>query len=338
MAGIWYRTGTVALTNGSKRVNGTGTTWLDQAVGPVMGNTFWGPDNKPYEVERVISNTELDLVEPYAGTTIASTPYKINTTEKFSAASLAGQVAATLQYAQAQYSNMSLWASGDLPADVPVVLPDGVTTKDVPNVAKMRTLIAAKLTETAQLKALDVPSSVFGRGRLADASAAAQLTALGASAFGRARLADADAAAQRTALALGSASQCAALGTGPLYSRDAILGSVSQTAGMPTGAIFEKGGVGNNTYVKFADGTLICQVVSLGGVIGGAGALVNLTWTFPVTPVGVYNVIPTWTIEAGYNKGTLQVQTKASQTVRILCEVSSGVSGYVDAVLIGRWY
>ena len=360
MAGIWYRTGTVALTNGSKRVTGTGTTWLDQATGPVIGNTFWGPDNKPYEVERVVSNTALDLVEAYAGATIASTPYKINTTEKFSVASLAGQVAATLQYAQAQYSNMSLWASGDLSADVPVILPDGVSTKDVPNVAKMLSLIAAKLTETAQLKALDVPSTVFGRARLADASAAAQLTALGASAFGRARLADADAAAQltalgasafgrarladadaaaqRTALALGSASQRAALGTGPLYSRDAILGSVSQTAGVPTGAIFEKGGAGNNTYVKFADGTLICQVVSLGGVIGGAGALVNLTWTFPVTPVGVYNVIPTWTIEAGYNKGTLQVQTKASQTVRILCEVSSGVSGYVDAVLIGRWY
>lgn len=316
MAGIWYRTGTVALTNGSKRVNGTGTTWLDQAVGPVMGNTFWGPDNKPYEVERVVSNTALDLVEAYTGTTVASTPYKINTTEKFSVASLASQVAATLQYAQAQYSNMSLWASGDLPADVPVVLPDGVSTKDVPNIAKMLSLIAAKLTETARLKALDVPSTVFGRARLADA----------------------DAAAQRTALALGSASQRAALGTGPLYSRDAILGSVSQTAGVPTGAIFEKGGVGNNTYVKFADGTLICQVVSLGGVIVGAGALVNLTWTFPVTPEGVYNVIPTWTIESGYNKGTLQVQTKASQTVRILCEVSSGVSGYVDAVLIGRWY
>ena len=143
MAGIWYRTGTVALTNGSKRVTGTGTTWLDQAIGPVIGNTFWGPDNKPYEVERVVSNTAMDLVEVYSGATIASTPYKINTTEKFSVASLAGQVAATLQYAQAQYSNMSLWASGDLPADVPVVLPDGVNTKGVPNVAKMLSLIAA---------------------------------------------------------------------------------------------------------------------------------------------------------------------------------------------------
>lgn len=47
----------------------------------MIGNTFWGPDNKPYEVERVISNAGLDLVEAYSGTTTASTPYKINTTE-----------------------------------------------------------------------------------------------------------------------------------------------------------------------------------------------------------------------------------------------------------------
>ena len=200
MAGIWYRTGTVALTNGSKRVTGTGTTWLDQATGPVIGNTVWGPDNKPYEVERVVSNTALDLVEAYSGATVASTPYKINTTEKFSVASLAGQVAATLQYAQAQYSNMSIWAASDLPVDVPVVLPDGVTSKNIPNLAKMSAATAAKLTETPQLKALDVPSSAFGRARLGDADAAAQLTALGASPFGRARLGDADAAAARAAL------------------------------------------------------------------------------------------------------------------------------------------
>ena len=198
--GIWYRTGTVALTNGSNRVTGTGTTWLGQATGPVIGNTFWGPDNKPYEVERVVSNTTLDLVEAYSGATVASTPYKINTTEKFSVASLAGQVAATLQYAQAQYSNMSIWAASDLPVDVPVVLPDGVTSKNIPNLAKMSAATAAKLTETPKLKALDVPSSAFGRARLGDADAAAQLTALGASPFGRARLGDADAAAARAAL------------------------------------------------------------------------------------------------------------------------------------------
>lgn len=281
MAGIWYRTGTVALTNGSRRVTGTGATWLDQATGPVMGNTFWGPDSKPYEVERVISNTELDLVEAYAGVTATGVSYKINTTEKFSVASLAGQVAATLQYAQAQYSNMSLWASGDLPADVPVILPDGVSTKDVPNVAKMLSLIAAKLTETAQLKALDVPSTVFGRARLADADAAAQLTALGASAFGRDRLADADAAAQRTALGLKKASMVDILGN-----------LVAPDAGGLTGAIIERGSNANGEFVKFADGTLLCfqrftagagtAVSNVFGTTSGVGYISGDTaWAFP---------------------------------------------------------
>lgn len=313
--GIWYRTGTVALTKGSKRVTGTSTTWLDQAIGPVIGNTFWGPDNKPYEVESVISNTELDLVEPYAGTTIASTPYKINTTEKFSVASLAGQVAATLQYAQAQYSNMSLWASGDLPADVPVVLPDGVTTKDVPNVAKMRTLIAAKLTETAQLKALDVPSSVFGRGRLADA----------------------DAAAQRTALGLKKAAMVDILGT-----------LVAPDAGGLTGAIIERGSNANGEFVKFADGTLLCfqsftvsavlASSNLFGTTSGVGYRTSdSAWTFPAaffaspfcfgSPTGYYD-----------HGGASVHLSNVSKTSAIRRSWFSASGDYaIDTFAFGRW-
>lgn len=311
MAGIWYRTGTVALTNGSKRVTGTGTTWLAQAVGPVMGNTFWGPDNKPYEVERVISNTELDLVEPYAGTTIASTPYKINTTEKFSVASLAGQVAATLQYAQAQYSNMSLWASGDLPADVPVVLPDGVTTKDVPNVAKMLTLIAAKLTETAQLKALDVPSSVFGRGRLADADAAAQLTALGVK---KAGLVD-------------------------------ILGTLTAPgANGLTSAIIERGGNANGTYVKFADGTMICQTSSYSTEAFFATSVSGLSeWNFdkplPAAFNGVFACAGSGndSVNIGHFTAFRLTDTSARCSYRSMGAPGSR-SVVLQSVFIGRWY
>ena len=315
MAGIWYRTGTVALTNGSKRVTGTGTTWLAQAVGPVMGNTFWGPDNKPYEVERVISNTELDLVEPYAGTTIASTPYKINTTEKFSVASLAGQVAATLQYAQAQYSNMSLWSSGDLPADVPVVLSDGISTKVIPNVAKMLSLIAAKLTETAQLKALDVPSSVFGRARLADA----------------------DAAAQRTALGLKKAAMVDILGT-----------LVAPDAGGLTGAIIERGSNANGEFVKFADGTLLCfqsftvsAVLASSNIFGTTSGVGYRTsdsaWTFPAafftipfcfgSPTGYYD-----------HGGASVHLSNVSKTSAIRRSWFSASGDYaIDMFAFGRW-
>lgn len=303
MAGIWYRTGTVALTNGSKRVNGTGTTWLDQAVGPVMGNTFWGPDNKPYEVERVVSNTALDLVEAYAGTTVASTPYKINTTEKFSVASLASQVAATLQYAQAQYSNMSLWASGDLPADVPVVLPDGVSAKDVPNVAKMQSLIAAKLTETAQLKALDVPSSAFGRARLADANAAAQ----------------------RTALSLKKAALVDILGTL----------TVPDASGL-TGAIIERGSNANGEYTKLADGTMRCRRTT-GALDPGASG--GQTFSHAAVFVGAPMFALSCTADAG--TGVVAAGASESSISGVMCFDTASKAKLANGVHInvsGNWF
>eukprot|EP00659_Diplonema_papillatum_P005202 gene5202-7936_t len=54
-------------------------------------------------------------------------------------------------------------------------------------------------------------------------------------------------AAARNGLGLGSAAVAA------------LLGPVSQVGGVPTGAVFESGSNANGTYVKFADGTMICQ-------------------------------------------------------------------------------
>ena len=45
---------------------------------------------------------------------------------------------------------------------------------------------------------------------------------------------------------------------GLIYDQSNILGAVSQLAGVPTGAIIERGSNANGSYVKFADGTLIC--------------------------------------------------------------------------------
>lgn len=149
MAGLWYRLGTVTLTNGSKRVTGVGTTWNNTATGPIPGNTFWGPDSKPYEVERVISDLELDIVETYAGATVSGAAYKIDTTRKGTVPALASQVTATLSYAQGQYANMSTWAAGDMPVNVDVVLPDGVSKKSVPNLVSMTQATAAASTAAA---------------------------------------------------------------------------------------------------------------------------------------------------------------------------------------------
>jgi len=48
--------------------------------------------------------------------------------------------------------------------------------------------------------------------------------------------------------------------TAEVYRRANILGTVSQTGGVPTGAIIERGSNANGSFVKYADGTLICNV------------------------------------------------------------------------------
>jgi hypothetical protein len=303
---LWMNLGTINVVNGSKAVTGVGTKFKTAPIPAREGQPIV-INNVHYEIGSVNSDTSITLALNYAGATANNLAYTIITTAEGSFNDLSRRAAQVMSLYQGYMDVYDALFSGT--GNVTVTLPDGG-------------VITLPSWNTMQPK----------DGTLTT------LSGKPTTAFGLARLNDADAAAQRAALALGSASQREALGAGPLYSQDSILGIVSHHYGDPRGAIFERGGSGNNTYVKFADGTLICQVVSLGGVISGAGVLVNLTWYFPATPVGIYNVIPSWTIEAGYNKGTLQVQTKTSQTVRILCEVTSGVSGYVDAVLIGRWY
>lgn len=65
MTNAWYRTGTVATTNGSPTVTGTGTAWLSQ-VNP--GDTFTIDESVFWEVVSVASNTSMTLERNYTAT------------------------------------------------------------------------------------------------------------------------------------------------------------------------------------------------------------------------------------------------------------------------------
>ena len=74
----WYRTGTVAVTNGSKTVTGVGTLWTSavnagDAFALVDANL--NPTGAWYEVESVTNNTTLVLKQSYAGTTGSNKQY-----------------------------------------------------------------------------------------------------------------------------------------------------------------------------------------------------------------------------------------------------------------------
>lgn len=70
----WYRTGTVAVENNSTTVTGSLTAWLMAAK---AGDAFVGPDAARYEITAVTSNTEIEILPAYAGSTASGQPYAI---------------------------------------------------------------------------------------------------------------------------------------------------------------------------------------------------------------------------------------------------------------------
>lgn len=74
----WYRTGTVAVTNGSKTVTGVGTLFTTAVnVGDAFAlvDANLNPTGAWYEVDVVVSNTEITLKQSYAGTTGSNKQY-----------------------------------------------------------------------------------------------------------------------------------------------------------------------------------------------------------------------------------------------------------------------
>lgn len=70
-----YNTGTLSVTQGSRTVTGSGTTWL-------TGQTFNSskillPDGAYYKIASVVSDTSLVMTQPYQGVTLSGKTYQI---------------------------------------------------------------------------------------------------------------------------------------------------------------------------------------------------------------------------------------------------------------------
>ena len=170
------------------------------------------------------------------------------------------------------------------------------------------------------------------------------------SVFGRGLVASADAAAGRSALGLGSAAIRTALGTtGSLYSRDSIIGAVSQVGGVPVGAIIEIGSNANGNFIKYADGTLICYARVLVSFFASSSELRG-AWTYPAAYVGSLPVvipgtgqvrrggtgfIVFWNAEAPAAAGSI---TSLPLRARSNAGFASGDVCDFELVAYGRWY
>lgn len=105
----WYRTGTVAVTNNSNVVTGTGTSWVD---GAAIGETFLGPDAQVYEITSIVSGTSLRISPNYKGGTATTQAYAIMPTQGY-LRDLAAQAAALVNSYQAVRDGIG---SGKFPA------------------------------------------------------------------------------------------------------------------------------------------------------------------------------------------------------------------------------
>lgn len=135
-----------------------------------------------------------------------------------------------------------------------------------------------------------------------------------------------------------------------------IVGTVSQSGGTPTGGLIERGSNANGEYVRFADGTQICQTSvasplydsDVSGLIA-AGANANATWTFPATFVGSSALVKP--IISGA-VGTITTQVAAAANFTLAASDGNPTTSYVVAVnqaaisrplnlhamAIGRWF
>lgn len=109
----WYKTGTVAVTNGSKTVNGTGTSFITIA-GLSAGDAFTLDDSQFYEIEAVVSETELTLVKTYAGATQSGVAFAIDrrSSNSLSNDALAARVATRFTEWQQFVDQVNTWKAG----------------------------------------------------------------------------------------------------------------------------------------------------------------------------------------------------------------------------------
>lgn len=160
--GVWYRTGTVAVTNGSPNVVGVGTLWLTQAS---IGDIFLGPDLVEYEITSITDDTHLAIRQvngtaAYAGTTNSAQVYAIirNFTSTMPA-QLASQLAAMMTAWHVTTDELTAWLSGT----------GTVTVHDaVGNAYSVQTPAAMNATLTGRLV-----KSVAGSGDITPTSAEA---------------------------------------------------------------------------------------------------------------------------------------------------------------------
>ncbi|WP_434039116.1 hypothetical protein [Pseudomonas aeruginosa] len=137
-----------------------------------------------------------------------------------------------------------------------------------------------------------------------------------------------------------------------LYHRGNIVGTVSQTSNIPTGAVIERGRNANGEYVRFADGTQICWLLSFRITQSGSSStILERPWSFPAS----FSNTDVVTLVSHSNNGSRRNELNIANFKRAFSDTNTGLgnvnigmeftSGVIAAswfdipvYAIGRWY
>ncbi|TDJ77235.1 hypothetical protein E2H86_08620 [Pseudomonas putida] len=371
----WYRTGTVAITAGQTTVTGTGTAF---ALNARVGDAFQGPDGRWYEVTNIASATVLSILPAYQGATVSGGAYGLAPMQGYVKESadrlrqLVDQFGATLSLfggattVASLLQNISAATRG---ANSDITSLSGMTT--ALSIAQGGTgsktaagaVAALGLTlptasggdTTTDFNTLITPgwqpklyqqNNPNSPGALGGAAYYYVFTVVYSSNLTQIAIPYGSNAANRGRICIRSLYQGTWLEWQRCLSQYDILGTVSQSGGVATGAVIERGSNANGEYIKFADGTMICQ--SAGRSLNFVNTSnLNSSWAFPVgfatVPVVSVNLVsstlPTQrqiTMVGAYSRS---VNTATCAVLSIGQFVAADAStGLVDCIAIGRWY
>ena len=136
--GIWISDGTISLVSNSKTVTGTGTAFKSGANPARVGQQlilYVGANTATYEIERVDSDSSMQIAIPWRGATVNNTPYAINTASEGSPSDLSRRAAQVMGYYQVQLDGIQKLLAGT--GDVEITAPDG-TPIVVPSISGLK--------------------------------------------------------------------------------------------------------------------------------------------------------------------------------------------------------
>lgn len=224
----WYRTGTVSVTNGSKNVVGTGTAW---SVMISIGDVFTLDNSVLYEIQTITDDLHIVLDRNYQGSTATNQTYTIIpwSVKRSLNSEILDRINKLLEWAHEVF--VTQWTT-DTNGDYEVS-----TTLDKNIVPKVNNGASLGTTLKKWAKAYLTALSINGVDILPTTTPTAASIPIADSGG---KIADGWIPAK-------------------YFNKTNILGTVSQSGGVPTGAVIERGSNANGSYVKFADGTMICR-------------------------------------------------------------------------------